>query len=248
MARIAIGTLTAGATTVPEVFTDAEDYAGRIYEAYVQYPHMTPELAVKIADVALRLNANPFDLANLIYHESRFNPRIQNPTGKVLETRHGARRFAYRPFGPPDKAGISRPPATGLIQFLGSTLTELGFKTEDLWYMSAEDQMDIVAAYLRARIPSNPSVHQLHMAVFYPAYADDSATRAFPPKVTESNPGIHTPADYTKAALAQARLTSKGAIRGQQLRSPYIPHPDEIEALREARRGTIADDLGFETL
>jgi hypothetical protein len=225
--------------------TTQADAARTIYNAYEGYWHMTPALAWKIVDVAEALSMNPYDLANLIRYESQFSPRAQNPVSKtVVRVDHGQKAYAYNPIGPK-----GRPPATGLVQFLASTLEPYGFTTKDVWNMTAVQQMDLVEAYLRDRfkerkLPTGvtPTVHQIHMAVFQPSYFWKSPNMRFPDYVIDANrkpdgtATILTPADYTREALAAARLTSSGKIRERApVRGWFTPHPDELSYLMHER-------------
>lgn len=160
----------------------------RIYSAYSKY--LTLEQAQGIVDAAGQIGAHPFDLANLLHHESRFYPRAQS----------GIKVWDERPY----QSGR----ATGLLQFIPDTATELGTSTWDLFGMTFEEQLPYVVAYLKNKGRGRPyaNAYRLFMATFYPRAMAWSAETPFPEKVQSANPGIETPADYVEKAMATAKL------------------------------------------
>lgn len=121
---------------------------------------------------------DPAWLANLINHESRFNPQAVNgSTG-----------------------------ATGLIQFMPSTARGLGTTTAALKAMSGPQQMAYVDKYLSKFKGKFNSPADTYMTVFYPAAVGKPATWTFPPEVSRYNPGITKPADYAAKLEASAKL------------------------------------------
>lgn len=162
--------------------------AERIYYAYNKY--ITLEQAEAIEDAAEEIGAHPFDLANLLHHESRFYPQAQS----------GVRVWEDRPYQPGK--------ATGILQFIPSTAAELGTTTADLYNMTFGEQLPYVVAYLKRKGRGLPYGHayRLFMATFYPRAMAWAAETPFPEKVQVANPGIETPADYIAKAMSTAKL------------------------------------------
>ncbi len=63
----------------------------------------------------------------------------------------------------------NRSGATGLIQFLPNTATELGTSTSDLAVMTAEDQMDYVEKYFNQYKNMLETIEDVYMAILWPA-------------------------------------------------------------------------------
>ncbi len=72
----------------------------------------------KIEEVSKNLNCDPVDLLTVLYSESSLNPKAKNSSGAV-----------------------------GLMQFMPSTLKELGYTTADIENMTASEQLDVVQKY-----------------------------------------------------------------------------------------------------
>ncbi len=177
----------------------------------VAYPQAGEPLASKIVEVAQRLGAHPFDLANQIAFESGF-------TFSPTQENYGCRRRHG-----PDSGRC----AVGLIQFLPSTAAGLfGMRKVGGSYtasqkleayqrmasLSAIEQMYYVERYYAAPwlkqkaggIYDTP--HKLALATFYPAYLNKPVDTLFPASVTAANPNIYTPRDYVAAKLRLAKL------------------------------------------
>lgn len=166
----------------PESFGAANEFATAIAQAY---PRAGLPLAQKVVEVAAAVGAHPFDLANLIQFESAktWSPSVQNPRSK----------------------------ATGLIQFYpGLTERNIGISVDKLIRMSAIQQMDWVRTYLDKMRNGQPlnTPHKVAMSVFYPMAISWGPQQRFPAAVTQANPGIYTPADYTMLMMKTARLPS----------------------------------------
>jgi hypothetical protein len=151
------------------------DYTTAIAGAYPQAGY---GLARKIVEVASRVGAHPYDLANLIHFESNFSPSVRNKLSG----------------------------ATGLIQFTKTTATGLGTSTDALAQMSAEDQMAWVERYLAKYKGKVGSVHALSMSVFYPKAMSWAPEAEFPASVQIVNPGIKTVSDYVAFMMRGRKL------------------------------------------
>jgi hypothetical protein len=78
-------------------------------------------------------------------HAFGFRLRANAPEGQKLSYLMAIMSFESDGFNPAARNELSG--ATGLIQFMPSTAKELGTATDALARMSAEDQLDYVAAY-----------------------------------------------------------------------------------------------------
>jgi len=128
----------------------------------------------KIEEVAQRLGVSPVWLDALINFETAgtYSPTVKNPTSS----------------------------ARGLIQVIDST-AQSDFGVSDSLelvnqYPTFESQMEnVVYPYLEKYMPFSGK-QSLYMAVFYPAYRNVPAHKAFPEHVRAANPGIDSPRDY----------------------------------------------------
>ncbi len=97
---------------------------------------------VKLIQIAQNIDVDPNYLISAMAFETgeTFSPSIKNRNG-----------------------------ATGLIQFLPDTATELGTSTADLAAMSAEDQMDYVEKYFNPYKNQLETIEDVYMAILWPA-------------------------------------------------------------------------------
>lgn len=72
----------------------------------------------KVEDVSKNINCDPTDLLTVLFCESSLDPEAENKSGAV-----------------------------GIMQFMPSTLKELGYTTEDIKNMTATQQLDVVQKY-----------------------------------------------------------------------------------------------------
>lgn len=146
-----------------------------------------PKFWNKLSQVSSSLEMDPKDLLAVMYFESGLNPASNKGLGK----------------------------ATGLIQFMGSTLTGMGYKgtTDDFKELEAEDQLDYVEKYVRSQMSykGSPfkSATQYYVANFWPAalkvpgiISEDPSTPIVErdPK-TQKYPGVSI--DYEKLAYKE---------------------------------------------
>lgn len=190
------------------------------------YPKTRGGLAAKIVQVAARVGADPYDLANLIHWESgqTFDPRVQSGRGLTS-------------FIPDDEGG----PAVGLIQFTRSTARSLGTSRRALYNMTATEQMDYVEKYLNRlrsggwgvyhqpagrRVATDPgslgTTQALFMSVFYPLYKWAPPDTPFPSNVRAANRGVASPRDYMTKVMRVAKLPGSTIDEYGNLR-PLIP-------------------------
>jgi hypothetical protein len=108
---------------------------------------LSPGFYSKLVQVSNEVNMKPEDLLLVMSFESGINPNARNPHGN----------------------------ASGLIQFMPSTLRGLGFEgtPEDFRRLSAEDQLEYVRRYVKAHTATNghpfSSAAQYYVANFVPA-------------------------------------------------------------------------------
>lgn len=181
-------------------------------------------LAEAIVRTAHSLGAHPYDLANVMNHESGFTFRPDVQSGRKLGDAFDPAR------------------ATGIIQFLPSTARKLGTTTAALHGMTAAQQMTYVQRYFeRVRsgehtdsFGANPiagprngkldSLHKVSMAVFFPRALDWKPHKLFPALVARQHA---TPASYVR-----------NVARTSKLASTSIPRPRPAERLQQGIRTT----------
>ena len=138
----------------------------------------------KTAIVADMLGIRPEWLENVMWIESRLNPRAVNKTTG----------------------------ATGLIQFMPATAKSLGTTTEELLEMDFDRQMDYVYMYLRPYRDKMSSQVDVYLAVFFPvaigkpdSYVLQTA-KLSPAIIAKQNAGYDLNKDnqVTKGEVAQA--------------------------------------------
>ena len=156
----------AGKSMLPSFIADD------IEEAY----GIAPELALAIAQAANDLDIDPYALANVINHESGFNPQAKNPNSS----------------------------ASGLIQFMEATANRLGTTTAHIRSLSALDQMVWVRRYFEPFGPLR-SKHAVAMAVFYPRAINWPSFRPFPLRVIRAN-SVFTPGGYLRRMSRHSKL------------------------------------------
>src|SRR5574344_1498621 len=127
---------------------DCKSFGG--FSSKVPHMNLSKTSMAKIKALSQELKFDPNDLLKVIYSESNGNPRAIN----------------------------SKTGASGLIQFMPATAARLGVSVYQIRTMSAEQQMDLVAKYLRnakrtAFHGSNPqlSAGQLYALVACPGRA-----------------------------------------------------------------------------
>ena len=103
---------------------------------------------VRFKEMCDRVHIKPEDLLLVMVSESGLNPSIQNP-GK----------------GPEDKDR-----ATGLIQFIGGTLRDQGWKgtQDDFKKLSGEEQLPYIERYINSFKTIFRSAEQYYVANYYP--------------------------------------------------------------------------------
>jgi hypothetical protein len=140
------------------------------------------DFAASIESLGNDLGVDPMYLANVMYSESQLDPSKKN------------------------KAGSG---ATGLIQFMPTTASNLGTTTDELSRMTSVEQMEYVRRYFSADnlgagrlrdLQNDPSQHNVNMAVFLPSMIGKPVDTQIPQKYWRQNGSIRTPADYTRSA------------------------------------------------
>lgn len=131
-----------------------------------------PEVAREaLLEISRKLEVDPDHLDGLIQFESRWNPRIANPTSS----------------------------ARGLIQFMAGTAQDLGYEdSNDLIEIHPDVVSQLRCPVYRYLRPMSPyrSLQSLCMAVFYPRARNWAPQTPFPGTVQRANPGIVTVQDY----------------------------------------------------
>ena len=106
-----------------------------------------PYFMEKLKKVASNLGVSEKDLIGIMKHESGLNPRAVNPYSK----------------------------ATGLIQFMPKTARGLGTTIDEIYKMSATDQLDLVEKYYKNNgVKPGNDIGDLYMLTFMPAAIDKS--------------------------------------------------------------------------
>lgn len=101
-----------------------------------------PDFQKKLEKVAKELGITSKSLLGIMKKESGVNPQARNPYSN----------------------------ATGLIQFMPKTAVALGTTVEDLYNMSAVEQLDYVYKYYKVNGVGDGSIGDLYMATFMPKY------------------------------------------------------------------------------
>ncbi len=170
------------------------------------YPRIAAQsgLAEKIVEVAKSLSIpDPGWLANAMGFETgySFDPAIVN--GACLKEE------------PASKC------ATGLIQFIPSTATNLGTTVTDLAKMNAVAQMDFVLKYFQPHKGRLNTAADLYMAIYYPKAVGKGPNYSIYNDILQRkgidaarlyyrrNGGIRTAGDYTNLADRGARLPNQ---------------------------------------
>lgn len=181
-------------------------------------------LASSIVAVADEIGVPPDWLANVIRFESKFNPQAVNPVSG----------------------------ATGLIQFMGPTASEVGTTLANLKKLTAVQQMAYVAKYFKLpRIKGKGPLRtqlDVFMAVIWPAAIGKGPSyQIFKPGSLESkqNFGIVTAEDYYNLALygtkpSQTVSLPEPIVQLDQLITDSIP-----EAAKPVIWPLIIGGIGF---
>jgi hypothetical protein len=140
------------------------------------------DFAASIESLGNDLGVDPMYLANVMYSESQLDPSKKNKAGSK---------------------------ATGLIQFMPTTASNLGTTTDELSRMTPVEQMEYVRRYFSADnlgagrlrdLRNDPSQHNVNMAVFLPSMIGKPVDTQIPQKYWRQNGSIRTPDDYTRSA------------------------------------------------
>ena len=173
-----------------------------------------------LSKVADKYGFPPFWGANLMNFESAgtFNPSITNSIG-----------------------------ATGIIQFIPSTASDLGVTTDALRKMTFAQQMAYVDLYLHkyfygsgankgifntktGKVTDKFTQTDLFMIIFYPV-AVGRPDFVFPDSVQRANAGIAKPSDYKNKALASSTAPFRNV-------SDYIPKGG-VKAIKYVQRNAL---------
>jgi hypothetical protein len=172
-------------------------------------------LARAIVESARRIPMHPYDLANVIRHESKFDPQAQ----------------ALLPPGSP----FDGEAAVGLIQLNKQNAAKLGTSLHRLWQMSAVEQMPYVEDYFRREISGDnrwgiggaiDSGYQTAMTVFFQPARKMNLHDLLPPDVVKNNTwmdrsgrvvSIRTPYDYMKMYWRNARLPDSESVEAPRV-------------------------------
>lgn len=101
-----------------------------------------PYFMEKLKKVSANLGVSEKDLIGIMKHESELNPRAVNPYSR----------------------------ATGLIQFMPDTARSLGTTIDEIYKMSATEQLDLVEKYYKVNgVKSGDDIGDLYMLTFMPA-------------------------------------------------------------------------------
>jgi hypothetical protein len=101
-----------------------------------------PYFMEKLKKVSANLGVSEKDLIGIMKHESELNPRAVNPMSR----------------------------ATGLIQFMPDTARSLGTTIDEIYKMSATEQLDLVEKYYKANgVKAGDDIGDLYMLTFMPA-------------------------------------------------------------------------------
>jgi hypothetical protein len=111
------------------------------------------EFERKVRNISQLLQINPNWLMMLMFFESGLNAQAVNK----------------QPGDPTDPYARAAKRATGLIQFMPSTARAHGTTTQQLYRMTAVDQLDYVYKYFQNRSEKIHSFYDLYLLTFFPA-------------------------------------------------------------------------------
>ena len=111
-----------------------------IYASLVPY-NISALFFSKLGAIAAKLDVNPNWLMQVMYAESRLKANALNPTSK----------------------------AAGLIQFMPSTLRNMGYTTNQVLQMDSARQLDLVYQYFKPKAGALKSYYDVYAWVFFPA-------------------------------------------------------------------------------
>jgi hypothetical protein len=159
----------------------------------------SPLFTAKVNDIATRLQINPNWLMWVMNNESGLNPKAQNLKYLV----HGQ-------------------PATGLIQFVDTTASNLGTSIPQLYSMGALNQLDYVYKYFKPYAGKIKSLYDLYLITFFPVALGKSDSWIFETKkisrasIAKANPffdlnkdGMITIAEFKEAINKKIRPEHK---------------------------------------
>ena len=155
-----------------------------------------PEFKSKVIAIAKRLRCDPDHLMAVMAFETgqKFTPNVKNAAGSG---------------------------ATGLIQFMPKTATNLGTSTKKLAKMTAIEQLDFVELYFRKTVGSRamPNLSDVYMAVLWPKAVGKSENFVLFEKGTtayKQNSGLDKNRDgFIRKAEAAAKVFDK-LVLGQK--------------------------------
>lgn len=155
-----------------------------------------PGFLEKVDEIAAKIGCHRRDILWIMWKESGFNHQAVNYQKDKGDSSDPYERAKTR--------------ATGLIQFMPATSASLRTTNQQLFKMSALDQLHYVEKYFQ---PSFGKIHNyadLYLTVFYPAALDkgmdfvfgsEPKAQASPEKIAEQNKGINHGQPITKAAF-----------------------------------------------
>jgi hypothetical protein len=198
------------------------------------------DFAASIESLGNDLGVDPMYLANVMYSESQLDPSKKNKAGSK---------------------------ATGLIQFMPTTASNLGTTTDELSRMTPVEQMEYVRRYFSADnlgarrlrdLRNDPSQHNVNMAVFLPSMIGKPVDTQIPQKYWRQNGSIRTPDDYTRSAeeRVNAYIQSKPVdaqtdsvdaqtdqmLSGEQPEDTFRPEDDSVSSDTGVATGDQAEE------
>lgn len=151
---------------------------------FLPNPGLGDNFYPKLVEMCKRVNILPDDLLNVMMLESRLNPAAHNPQGH----------------------------ASGLIQFMPSTLKKLGFPGthEDLRRMTGEEQLPWVEKYIKQFGGNFKSATHYYVANFFPLALSLPGVRNndMSTVIIEKNPEVKPGTEYSQK-YAGSKITAK---------------------------------------
>lgn len=164
----------------------------------------TPEFRAAFVRMARELGIDPNHIAPVIALESGFNPQARNP--------HGG--------------------ATGLIQFMPVTARQLGTSTDELYRMTALEQLEFVEKFYEPWYRRLYTPGDVYMATFLPKYVgfpSETVLSVKGEKIYDANKGLDANGDGA-LTVGDVHARVNAEVRRAKAKPPIMVDPSLPES------------------